>query len=113
MGSVTSCDVIGLCRFLASVRTTKHSSSPSGILAQANKLCAPLDAHTEGLELFDEQPFMGILRVDQCERERAQPFSEPPKFCVRDPGSADPEVDCFNFDARLYDQVGQADLPIE
>ena len=99
--------------FLRAVRSLEHRSHAVGVLIETDQLRPALHFHPQGLEPFDQQSLVGVLRKNQRKGERGQALSDILQRHARGLGASDPEVDARNLDTALDDGVGQFHLAVE
>src|SRR5207249_2465997 len=103
MRAVAASKIGRFAGLLRAVWPLEHHSYACGALIETDQLSAALDSHSQSVQPVDQQALVGVLRVGQGIRERAQSRSHTPEEYARGLGALGPEVEARNLDAGLDD----------
>ena len=113
IGAVAAGKERDVADLLRAVRAPKRRVEAVGILVEPGELRPPLDIDPQGVQAFDEQSLVGVLRKDQDGGKGGESLSEVPKRKPRGPGTSDPEIDAPGFDAVPGHRIRDPDLAVE
>ena len=91
MRAIAAGEVGRVADLLRAVRALEDRSHLVGVLLETDQRRAALHVHPPGVEPFDEQALVGVLRVGQRIGKGAQALPHPPQGHARGFGAPDPE----------------------
>ena len=113
MRAVAASDVRRLTRFGRAIRSAQSCLHPTRDLLERHKLGRALDVDAGFAQAIDQQPFVLVLRKNQCVGKRTDAGAYIAEHCVRDVFAGRPEIDCTHWPSSGDDRVSDADLAVQ